>query len=195
MPSIPLVSATDSTAKVVACLERDGAVVVTGVIDSAVRDSILRELAPHLEIVDPDASINKKYEADGGTANFYPGKTKRITALVARSETFRTFVTHPLMLSACDAILKPNCVHYQVHATAALAAHRSGREDLADRGSWRARVRDFCLPPDAPRTRPPRCRAGEVPADVVRAHLGQVVEALREETPTPVVETGVTDPI
>src|ERR1700731_1200013 len=119
MPSIPVVSANDSLSKVVACLERDGAVVVSDVIDRSTRDAVLRELAPHLEVVDPDASINKVYEADGGTANFYPGKTKRITALVARSETFRTFVTHPLMLSACDAILKPNCVHYQAHATAA----------------------------------------------------------------------------
>ena len=133
MPSIPVVSASDSPARVVACLERDGAVVVSGVIDRGVRDSILRELAPHLEIVDPDASINKKYAEDGGAANFYPGKTKRITALVARSETFRTFVTHPLMRSACDAILKPNCVHYQVHATAALKIGPGAREQVLHR--------------------------------------------------------------
>ena len=133
MPSIPVVAANDSPAKVVACLEHDGAVVITGVIDRGVRDSILRELAPHLEIVDPDASINKNYEADGGATGFYPGKTKRLTALVARSETFRTFVTHPLMLSACDAILKPNCLHYQVHATAALKIGPGAREQVLHR--------------------------------------------------------------
>ena len=38
-----------------------------------------------------------------------------------------------------------------------------------------------------------RLAAGEVPADVIRAHLGQVVEALREGTPTPPVAAGVTD--
>ena len=133
MPSIPVVAANDSPAKVVACLERDGAVVVTGVIDRGVRESILRELAPHLEPVDPDASINKNYEADGGATGFYPGKTKRLTALVARSQTFRTFVTHPLMLSACDAILKPNCLHYQVHATAALKIGPGAREQVLHR--------------------------------------------------------------
>ncbi len=133
MPSIPVVSANDSRSKVVDCLQRDGAVVVSGVIDRAVRDAILRELAPHLEVVDPDASINKAYEADGGTSEFYPGRTKRITALVARSETFRTFVTHPLMLAACDAILKPNCVHYQVHATAALKIGPGAREQVLHR--------------------------------------------------------------
>lgn len=133
MPSIPVVSAGDSPAKVVACLERDGAVVVSGVFDRSVRDSLLRELAPYLESVDPDASLNKKYAEDGGAADFYPGKTKRITALVARSETFRTFVTHPLMRSACDAILKPNCVHYQVHATAALKIGPGAREQVLHR--------------------------------------------------------------
>src|SRR5271168_2363038 len=133
MPSIPVVSASDASSGAVECLERDGAVVVTGVIDQAARDSILRELAPHLEIVDPDASINKAYEADGGAADFYPGKTKRITALVARSETFRSFVTHPLMILACDAILKRNCVHYQVHATAALKIGPDAREQVLHR--------------------------------------------------------------
>jgi glycoside/pentoside/hexuronide:cation symporter, GPH family len=39
-----------------------------------------------------------------------------------------------------------------------------------------------------------RLAAGEIPADTVRAHLGQVVEAVREGTPTPVIATGVTDP-
>jgi ectoine hydroxylase-related dioxygenase (phytanoyl-CoA dioxygenase family) len=133
MPSIPVLSANDSPSQVVACLERDGCAVVTGAIDGAARDAILRELAPYLESADPDASLNKQYEADGGTPNFYPGKTKRITALVARSETFRSLVTHPLMLSACDAILKPNCTHYQVHATAALKVGPGATEQVLHR--------------------------------------------------------------
>ncbi len=36
-----------------------------------------------------------------------------------------------------------------------------------------------------------RLAAGEIPADVVRAHLGQVVEALQTGTPTPVIEASV----
>ena len=52
MPSIPVVSANDSPLEVVASLEREGAVVVTGVTDRGVRDAVLRELAPHLEVVE-----------------------------------------------------------------------------------------------------------------------------------------------
>jgi len=37
------------------------------------------------------------------------------------------------MLAACDAILKPNCVHYQVHATAALKIGPGAREQVLHR--------------------------------------------------------------
>ncbi|MGO9452209.1 MAG: phytanoyl-CoA dioxygenase family protein [Candidatus Binataceae bacterium] len=120
MASIPVLTSKASPADVVAALDRDGCVVVTGVIDEAGLDAITRELGPYLETTDVGESLNKKYAADGGPSDFYPGNTKRITALIAKSETFRSFVTHPLMLSVCDSLLKPNCSSYQVHATAGL---------------------------------------------------------------------------
>src|SRR5713101_692704 len=120
MASIPILSSNDSSAALIDALERDGCAVVTGVTDLRTREDIARELAPHLEKVDPNAAIdpNDKYYA--ATAGFYPGSTRRITALIAKSKTFRTFVTHPMMLSACDAILKPNCDSYQLHVSSAL---------------------------------------------------------------------------
>src|ERR1022692_378039 len=96
MASIPVLPANSPSSEVVACLERDGCVVVRDVIDKAARDTIARELAPHLENSDAGNRLNKAYEANGGNGNFYPGNTKRITALVAKSETFRSFVTNPL---------------------------------------------------------------------------------------------------
>jgi hypothetical protein len=39
-----------------------------------------------------------------------------------------------------------------------------------------------------------RLAAGEIPADAVRAHLGEVVAALQEGTPAPVVAPGVANP-
>ncbi|MDO8431904.1 MAG: phytanoyl-CoA dioxygenase family protein [Candidatus Binatus sp.] len=132
MASIPVCS-KDSPAEVLAALEREGCVVVRGVIDQAQRDAIARELGPYLETTDAGTSLNKKYEAEGGPADFYPGNTKRITALVAKSETFRTFVTHPLMTSVCDALLKPNSRTYQVHATAALVIGPGATEQMLHR--------------------------------------------------------------
>jgi len=120
MASITALPAKSPSSEIIATLERDGCVVVTGVIDAATREAITRELTPHLENSDAGTRLNKTYAAQGGPSDFYPGNTKRITALVTRSETFCSFVTHPLMLSTCDALLKPNCASYQVHATAAL---------------------------------------------------------------------------
>lgn len=120
MASIPVLTSTAPHEDVIQTLERAGCVVVTGVLDDAALSAIKHELEPALDAADVGKSLNKKYAQDGGPSDFYPGNTKRITAMVARSQTFRTFVTHPLMLSVCDAFLKPNCSSYQVHATAGL---------------------------------------------------------------------------
>jgi|SRR5215467_8709319 len=120
MPSIPAVPSNAPYMDAIHALDHAGCVVVTGVVDESARRRISGELQPYIDIADVAKSLNEKYAQDGGPSDFYPGHTKRITALVAKSETFRGFVTHPLMLSACDAFLKPNCVSYQVHATAGL---------------------------------------------------------------------------
>ena len=133
MPTIPQFTSSDDPSKLVAALMRDGCVVVTGVTSAETRDRIAAELAPHLESSDAGTSLNEKYAADGGPSDFYPGNTQRVTALVAKSETFRTFVTHPLPLALCDAILKPNCANYHVHATAALVIGPGAREQVLHR--------------------------------------------------------------
>jgi ectoine hydroxylase-related dioxygenase (phytanoyl-CoA dioxygenase family) len=117
----------------VEALRSDGCVVVTGVTDKATRDAIARELAPHLEKADADAAIdyNNKYFTD--SAGFYPAHTKRITGLIAKSETFRTFVTHPMMLAACDAILKPNCESFQLHVGSGLVVGPGARTQVLHR--------------------------------------------------------------
>jgi ectoine hydroxylase-related dioxygenase (phytanoyl-CoA dioxygenase family) len=121
MASIPVISSNDcAAAALVAALERDGCAVVTGVTDRSTRDAITRELAPHLEKADPNAATDRNNKYFSNSAGFYPGHTKRITGLVAKSETFRSFVTHPMMLAACDAVLKPNCETYQLHVGSAL---------------------------------------------------------------------------
>jgi len=120
MPSIPVVPAKAPFSDAIEALARAGCVVVTGVTDEAQRRSLKSELQPWIDAADVGRSLNEKYAEDGGPSDFYPGHTKRITALVARSRTFCDFVTHPLMLAVCDALLKPNCHAYQVHATAGL---------------------------------------------------------------------------
>jgi hypothetical protein len=190
MASIPGLPANAPARDVVTCLENAGCVVVRDVTEGATRDALKRELALHLVTSDAGNRLNKAYEASGGNGSFYPGNTTRITALVAKSETFRSFVMHPLMLSACDAILKPNCANYQVHATAGLVVGPGARvqvlhreEDgfqffkvprpnmvLASIAGKRAAARAITRS-SPPRCRPARCCSGWAARCMARARI------------------------
>jgi ectoine hydroxylase-related dioxygenase (phytanoyl-CoA dioxygenase family) len=120
MASIPVLTAKDPQKAVISALERDGCVVVTGVIGEQIRRAVAEEIAPHLERADENAATDRKSKYYVDTAGFYPGHTKRITALLAKSKTVGKLALDPVVLGACDAVLKPNCRQYHLHAGAAL---------------------------------------------------------------------------
>lgn len=68
--------------------------VVTGIIDEHVCRAVVDELAPHMETA-------RVIEADDPEA-FYPGRTRRVTGLIARSPTVRELICHPQSASMCD---------------------------------------------------------------------------------------------
>jgi len=126
MPSIPRCSAGDTPETLATALDEAGCVVVSGLLDAATLDRVRSELAPHLpergdttELDDPDA--------------FYPGKTRRTTALVARSQTVRDVVVHPTSSALCDHHLRPNCERVQLHVTAALEVGPGARSQVLHR--------------------------------------------------------------
>ena len=98
---------------------------VTDVLEPGARDRVRSELAPHFEA----ASV---IEQDDPTA-FYPGRTRRVTALVARSETVREIIVHPTTKDLCDPHLGPNCECYQLHVTAALEVGPGARSQVLHR--------------------------------------------------------------
>jgi ectoine hydroxylase-related dioxygenase (phytanoyl-CoA dioxygenase family) len=120
MASIPVLTSSDSQEAVAAALRRDGCVVVTGVIDEALRRTVADELAPYLQRADENAATDRtsKYFID--TAGFYSGHTKRITALLGKSQAAGRLALHPAVLGACDVVLKPNCAQYHLHVGSAL---------------------------------------------------------------------------
>ena len=66
---------------------------------------------------------------------FYPGHTRRVSALVARSPSITDrLVPHPLSRQICDTHLLPNCEHgYQLHVTAAVEIGPGAREQVLHR--------------------------------------------------------------
>jgi len=125
MASIPVLSAKVSADDLREALDTDGCAVVRDVMDADVRRRLNAELGPHVERADPDAAtqINAVLAATAGEAykDFYQGHTRRVIGLVRKAPAFGALVKHPIMLSACDATLAPNCDTYQVHVTAGLA--------------------------------------------------------------------------
>lgn len=121
MPRIPTVARDASAEEIVDCLDREGCVVVERLFDNAWCGELKRELAPHVERAATSIpSMNNHLSESGGASDFYPGNTKRIPGLVAKSSAYQALVMHPTLLGVCDQILKPNCARYQIHATSAL---------------------------------------------------------------------------
>ncbi|MCR9259749.1 MAG: phytanoyl-CoA dioxygenase family protein [Pseudomonadaceae bacterium] len=104
-----------------------GCVVITGVTDAELRQSITAELAPHMAAVAID-------EVDD-PEEFYPGHTRRVSALVARSaSTTENLIAHPLSQHICDTHLLPNSEYgYQLHVSAALEVGPGAREQVLHR--------------------------------------------------------------
>lgn len=125
--NIPTFTATTETEKMHSALDRAGCLVVTGVLDNQIRESITSELAPHM-------ANARLIEADDPT-QFYPGRTRRATALLSRSNTIaEQLVPHPVSTDVCDRFLVPNSEFgYQLHVTAALEVGPGAREQVLHR--------------------------------------------------------------
>lgn len=125
MSSIPVRSARDSVDDIASALDEAGCVVVADVLGSDVRERVTAELSPFVEAA-------PLVMADDPTS-FYPSGTRRVTALVARSETVGEIIVHPMMTALCDHHLGPGCDRYQLHVTAALSIGPGSRSQILHR--------------------------------------------------------------
>ena len=145
--SIPQFSADTSPRDINAALSEAGCAVVTGVMDAELRQSITDELAPHM--------ANARLIEEDDPTQFYPGRTRRVSALVARSPSVTDhLVAHPLSLQVCETQLLPNCEYgYQLHVSAALDVGPA----RASRCCIGRRVRSRSFPCRAPTSSWPAC--------------------------------------
>lgn len=127
MTSIPRRSANDAPEDLARALDEAGCLVVTDVLDSEDRDRLQTELAPHMAATDGDSLQLDDPEA------FYPGKTRRVTALMSRSATARELALGAVSKALCDHHLAPNCERYQLHVTAALQVGPGARSQILHR--------------------------------------------------------------
>jgi ectoine hydroxylase-related dioxygenase (phytanoyl-CoA dioxygenase family) len=94
-------------ADVLAALDRDGAVIVEGLLDA----DLLARFRNDME--EAAASFEPGTRTGGATVQrFWGSATKRFTRLAARSTAFTEILLHPTMLAVADALLLPNCGSY-----------------------------------------------------------------------------------
>lgn len=109
--------------EVSAALERDGAVIVDGVLNADQADGIMAELRPWVENTKP------------GPDSFAGRNTRRTGALIARSPKCRELVMHPLALATCGKFLG-HATSYQLHLTQVISIGPGEPAQQIHRDQW-----------------------------------------------------------
>lgn len=124
---IPRFSSGAPVSTIADALGEAGCAVVTDVLHEELRDAIRAELAPHM--------AKAELAEEDNPEEFYPGHTRRISALVARSELVTDqLVVHPTSQAMCKQHLLPNSEHgWQLHVTAALEVGPGARKQILHR--------------------------------------------------------------
>lgn len=124
--SIPRRSVNDAPDDLTHALETAGCLVVTGMQNTSARDAVRADLASHM------AAAQVANHDD--PTQFYPGRTRRVIALVTRSKTVGDMILHPTGTKICDRLLLPNAEFgYQLHVTAALEIEPGARSQTLHR--------------------------------------------------------------
>ncbi len=100
---------TVDTGAVVEALRRDGAVVVTGLAEPRLVDTVRDELRPRL-----DASGLKS------RSDFNGSRTLRSNSVLSAAPSAAELVDHDMLVGVADAILLPHCATYQVGSMTAI---------------------------------------------------------------------------
>ncbi len=125
--SIPRFSSESPASEIAQALGDAGCVVVTDVMSNSLNHSIRSELNAHLAKA-PVQEVDDPQE-------FYPGRTRRVTALVARSKSVTNqLMLHPITRNICETHLLPNSEFgYQLHVSAALEVGPGARGQVLHR--------------------------------------------------------------
>ncbi len=125
MTGIPTFTATDAIEDISSALADAGCAVIRDAASQAAIDGIIAELQP--------AMTATPVAEDDDPQAFYPARTRRITALMARSPGSHALALNPQIAGLCERHLGPNCERYHLHVSAALEVGPGAREQVLHR--------------------------------------------------------------
>lgn len=142
MSGLQHVAAASPVGEVLGVLDRDGGVVVDGMIPA----EVLLRLRADMERAAATHRPGTRAE-DASVAAFWGGTTKRFTRLATRSDAFVQLLLHPLLLGVADALLLPNCTQYWMNTGQMMIIGPGERAQVIhrDADNWRSMNR-----PDGP---------------------------------------------
>lgn len=120
---VPRLNAAATGADVAAALAREGCAIVEHLVPTETLDRVAEEMAPHLAAtrVGPDAFTGRR--------------TRRTGGVIARSETGRDLVMHPLVLDTVGATLA-HATSFQLHLTQVIAIGAGEPSQMIHRDQW-----------------------------------------------------------
>lgn len=105
------------TSEIIDVLRRDGVVIIENLIPAPDMGDLVQALEPDLEA----------QEIGGGA--FFGYRRRGVAALFARGpELSRTLLMNPTVIALADAVLKPSCDVYQVHASGVMQVWGGGSD-------------------------------------------------------------------
>lgn len=108
MADITRLAASASPAEVMRAFSEDGAVIIKNVLTDDQLNIAHSELQPFVE------------QTPDGRNEFSGFSTQRVGALIARSKLARELARHPVVINACEEVLKQFADGYQLHFTQAV---------------------------------------------------------------------------
>jgi ectoine hydroxylase-related dioxygenase (phytanoyl-CoA dioxygenase family) len=105
------VDATTDPDAICAVLDRDGGVIIDGLLSTDIVARVNDEVAGAVEAASPDDP-----QFNPLIAAFHGAQTKQVSAVPARSRSFAVDVMcNEVLLALCDRILLPSCARYQLN--------------------------------------------------------------------------------
>jgi hypothetical protein len=121
--SIQHLGPEDGPERVAEVLAQDGCVVVDRLVDTARLDLVLREMGPHIQATPP------------GRDGFSGRSTRRTGGLIARSQTARELIHHPLVLESVKRVLA-DATNFRLHLTQVIAIGPGEPAQPIHRDQW-----------------------------------------------------------
>lgn len=117
-------TADSEPAEVVEALRADGAAIVERAVAPDVMQAVLTETEPY------------RSATPMGPDDFAGRRTRRTGALIARSPSARTLITHPTVLGVCDLVLGASATSYQLHLTQVIDIGPGEPAQFLHRDQW-----------------------------------------------------------